>query len=145
MVAASLWGYASTLLLYRQQRRLPDRKGRRLFLVWISVSLLLLLLILFKYLNFIFNSVNAGPETRDLFLLLLLPAALPAGISFYTPIIVAYVIDVADEKIQAEPSFVKFVAYIWMFPHLIAGPILRYEPIKAQLDHVNAAERLRPA
>jgi D-alanyl-lipoteichoic acid acyltransferase DltB (MBOAT superfamily) len=86
-------------------------------------------LFVFKYLNFaIFNLdrfFNAGiPQTSIL---------LPIGISFFTFQAMSYVIDIyrKTEPVQKNPLYVAL--YIAMFPQLVAGPIVRYGSIAAQL------------
>lgn len=61
-------------------------------------------------------------------------AELPLGISFYTFQIAAYIIDVYRGKIPAEKSFVKLGTYLTMFPQLVAGPIINYSEIRAQIN-----------
>jgi hypothetical protein len=51
---------------------------------------------------------------------------LPIALSFTVLQAVSYLIDVRRRTVMAEPSFVSFAAYLDMFPHLIAGPIIRY-------------------
>lgn len=64
--------------------------------------------------------------------------SLPLGISFYTFQVLSYVIDVYRGKYPHEKRLVDFGAYVTMFPQLIAGPIVRYENVKAGLkDHIN--------
>lgn len=58
---------------------------------------------------------------------------LPLGISFYTFQISAYIIDVYRGKVPASRSFVKLGTYLTMFPQLIAGPIVNYSEVSAQL------------
>ncbi len=58
---------------------------------------------------------------------------LPLGISFYTFQIAAYMIDVYRGVIPAETSFVKLATYITMFPQLVAGPIVNYSEVRANL------------
>ena len=58
---------------------------------------------------------------------------LPIGISFFTFQNLSYVLDVYRGKVQAEKSFVKYGAYISMFPQLIAGPIFTYNEVREQL------------
>ncbi|MFW5669665.1 MAG: MBOAT family O-acyltransferase, partial [Acetivibrio ethanolgignens] len=58
---------------------------------------------------------------------------LPIGISFYTFQIASYLIDVYREKIRAEKSVITLGAYLCMFPQLIAGPIVTYSSVAAQL------------
>lgn len=58
---------------------------------------------------------------------------LPVGISFFTFQNLSYVFDVYYGKTRAERSLVNYGAYISMFPQLIAGPIITYNEIQAQL------------
>lgn len=58
---------------------------------------------------------------------------LPLGISFYTFQIAAYVIDVYRGVVPAEKSFVNLGTYLTMFPQLIAGPIINYSEVRAEL------------
>jgi alginate O-acetyltransferase complex protein AlgI len=55
------------------------------------------------------------------------------GISFFTFQAMSYVIDVARGEVPAERSFLRFGVYVFLFPHLIAGPIVRYRDIADQL------------
>jgi alginate O-acetyltransferase complex protein AlgI len=50
---------------------------------------------------------------------------IPAGVSFYSFIGVAYMIDVYRRAVAAEPSPLRFGIFVGFFPHLVAGPILR--------------------
>ncbi len=96
----------------------------------VSVVLSLALLAVFKYTGFFlesFRAVTGLPVT-------VLRLTLPAGISFYTFQILSYVLDVWHERAPAQRSFVALAAYIAMFPQLIAGPIVRYTDIAAQLE-----------
>ncbi len=84
----------------------------------------------FKYADFAISSLNSA-------LRLDLPGAglaLPVGISFYTFQILSYVIDVYRGIVPVQKSIVSFGAYVTMFPQLIAGPIVRYSDIAAQLE-----------
>ena len=59
--------------------------------------------------------------------------ALPLGISFFTFQLVSYVVDVHRGAVKVERDIVRFAAYILMFPHLIAGPIVRYADIRHEM------------
>jgi D-alanyl-lipoteichoic acid acyltransferase DltB (MBOAT superfamily) len=59
---------------------------------------------------------------------------LPAGISFYTFEAISYLVDVFRGTIPAERNPVRFGLFISFFPHLIAGPIVRYGQLKPQLE-----------
>jgi alginate O-acetyltransferase complex protein AlgI len=59
---------------------------------------------------------------------------LPAGISFFTFESVSYMVDVYRGKLPAERNLLRYAFFISFFPHLIAGPIVRYGQLRPQLD-----------
>ena len=91
------------------------------------------LLVIFKYTDFLINNIN------NIFNLKLsnVNLALPIGISFYTFQIISYEIDVFRKKVKVQRNFLKLATYVSLFPQLIAGPIVRYESIEAELTHRN--------
>ncbi|MGH3842536.1 MAG: MBOAT family O-acyltransferase [Pseudonocardiaceae bacterium] len=64
--------------------------------------------------------------------------ALPIGISFYTFHHISYAVDVYRGERRALREAVSFIAYIAMFPQLIAGPIVRYREIADQLTQLRS-------
>jgi alginate O-acetyltransferase complex protein AlgI len=60
--------------------------------------------------------------------------ALPIGISFYTFESISYIVDVYRGDAPAQKNFVSFGTYLSLFPHLTAGPIIRYRDMAAQLE-----------
>lgn len=60
--------------------------------------------------------------------------ALPIGISFYTFQVMSYTVDVYRGDAAAQKNFVTLAAYVSLFPQLIAGPIVRYRDVAAQLE-----------
>ena len=60
--------------------------------------------------------------------------ALPLGISFYTFQALSYSVDVYRKDVGAQRSYWKFLLYVSMFPQLIAGPIVRYVDVAAQIE-----------
>lgn len=103
------------------------KKGARL-LLGTAIGADLLMLFLFKYLGFVLQNLgllfhkNWNTEI-----------ALPIGISFFTFQIISYVIDVYRKKATYQKNPLDLLLYIAMFPQLIAGPIVRYETIAAEL------------
>ena len=98
-----------------------------------SVVLNLALLFVFKYTGLFWNTVRGlfpAPLSERT-----VAIRLPIGISFFTFQIMSYVIDLYRGKTTVQRNPVKFGAYVTMFPQLIAGPIVRYVDIEAQLDH----------
>ncbi len=59
---------------------------------------------------------------------------LPIGISFFTFQGLSYVIDVYRDKKNVQRRLFSVLLYISFFPQLIAGPIVRYADIAAQID-----------
>src|ERR1700726_696489 len=57
---------------------------------------------------------------------------LPVGISFYTFESLSYVIDVYRKRIEVSKSLLDYGLYVTFFPHLVAGPILRYGDFSPQ-------------
>ena len=110
----------------RFMERIPEwKKG----ILATAVCLNLAVLGFFKYFGFaaeIFTSLT-GISVRAHGL------PLPIGISFYTFQALSYVIDVYRGKTPAQRSLPAFALYISMFPQLIAGPIVRYRTVAAQL------------
>jgi alginate O-acetyltransferase complex protein AlgI len=60
---------------------------------------------------------------------------LPLGISFYTFLSLSYTLDVHRGHIQVQRSFLNFMVYVTMFPHLVAGPIVRYSEIQDTINN----------
>src|SRR4029434_5740361 len=101
----------------------------------LSIALPLFILFIAKYLNFTLDTFSVGPELRDR-LLSVLSVSLPAGISFYTFELVSYAIDIKDRRIPADRRLSRLALFIAFFPHLIAGPILRYHELRDQLIRI---------
>ncbi|MCH5195645.1 MAG: MBOAT family protein, partial [Oscillospiraceae bacterium] len=123
MIVSILLGYVFGLLI----ERFRNTKAKKP-LTAISVALSLSFLLYFKYADFFIENFNAVTGLS----VPLLRVVLPIGISFYTFQIISYTIDVArGERAQKNP--ISLGAYITMFPQLIAGPIVRYSDIDAEL------------
>lgn len=111
-----------------------DTWGR--FILVISVLGNLGILCFFKYTDFVLKTVNSLTGAG----LALLRLTLPIGISFYTFQTMSYTIDVYKGQIPAQKNIVSFGMYVCMFPQLIAGPIVRYRDISAEIG----ARKLTP-
>jgi len=58
---------------------------------------------------------------------------LPVGISFFTFEAISYMVDVYRGTIPVERNPLRYAFFISFFPHLIAGPIVRYGKLGPQL------------
>jgi alginate O-acetyltransferase complex protein AlgI len=111
-------------------------KGYRKTGLAIALTCDLSLLLYFKYFNFAMENYHALLTYfhHDTGLLKQLPhVILPIGISFYTFQTLSYVIDVYRGDVKASRNIISFAAFVTMFQQLIAGPIVRYIDIEAQL------------
>lgn len=104
-------------------------KNKSKSLLGIIISFHIFLLCVFKYFNFIITNINSifGGNIS------LLNIVLPIGISFYTFQIISYEVDVYRGKVKASKSLIDYMTYVFLFPQLIAGPIVRYETISKEL------------
>ena len=107
--------------------REDDKKAR--MAVASSVFFNLLILIFFKYYDFLAGSINAVTGLS----LPLLGIPLPIGISFYTFQTMSYTIDVYRKDAPVQKNIVTFGAFVTLFPQLIAGPIIQYKSVAEQL------------
>jgi alginate O-acetyltransferase complex protein AlgI len=112
-------------------------KGQRKKGLYLAIFFNFLTLGFFKYFNFSFDNLQSfinlfGVNTN--FAEALPIIALPIGISFFTFQGMSYVIDVYRNDVKASKNFTNFLAYITMFPQLVAGPIVRYIDIEKQLN-----------
>ena len=104
-------------------------KSKKILILTLFIHIILL--IIFKYTNFLTTNINNVFNTN----FKLLNIALPIGISFYTFQIISYIVDVYKDKVKVQKSFLKLATYVSLFPQLIAGPIVRYEVIENEPDN----------
>ena len=112
-----------------------DKFRKKIFIGTIVFNLLLLFI--FKYFNLfadtLFTIVNVFSTTE---IKNIIPKIiLPIGISFYTFQILSYVIDVYNKKIKSNDNILDLALYAFLFPQLIAGPIVRYQTVESELKY----------
>lgn len=109
---------------------------------WLAGSLVLNLAILayFKYANFFIDNVQQFYGWLGLVPFEWHKVALPVGISFVTFQKISYMVDVYRRDHEAQSRWDVLALYILMFPQLIAGPIIRYKEIVAQLKDRSATD-----
>ena len=145
LLAASLffyaWGEPSFVLLlivsialnYILALRIEEfpkgTTGRR-FVFIVGIILNVGSLVVFKYLNFIMETVKQAFPTAGVSFQKI---ALPLGISFFTFQSISYIIDVYRGEVQAQKNIGHLGLYIAMFPRITAGPIVRYSTIADQI------------
>ena len=109
-------------------------KKRRRRLVWCFALLGLLPLLVFKYYNFLNESLTGLLQVAGLkFQLPGLNWAVPVGISFFTFQAVGYMLDVYHGRVKAEKNLLDYVLFVSFFPQVTSGPISTAEELMPQI------------
>lgn len=128
--------YVSGILIKKEIEKGENVSNRRKkAYVAISFILNLAILIIFKYLDWMIESVNSfinivGGEYSFNTLSLILPV----GISFYIFQALSYTVDVYRCEVEAQTNFAKYALFVSFFPQLVAGPIERSKNLLRQID-----------
>ena len=122
--------FISTLLNYFCACGIDRFQNHRKGILVLAVICNLGILTVFKYTDFILGMVNSVTGLH----LPLPQIRMPIGISFFTFQAMSYVIDVYRETTKAQKNYAKVLLYISFFPQLIAGPIVKYHDVAAEID-----------
>lgn len=122
--------FISTLLNYFCACGIDRFQNHRKGILVLAVICNLGILIVFKYTDFILGMVNSVTGLH----LPLPQIRMPIGISFFTFQAMSYVIDVYRKTTRAQKNYAKVLLYISFFPQLIAGPIVKYHDVAAEID-----------
>ena len=125
MIITILVNYIGAVLLDRH-----IFSGRRKLILLLTIAADLGFLIYFKYFNFLIENIN-GLLTKEIEFI---DVVMPIGISFYTFQAMSYLIDVYRREVPAQRDIYKLALYIVLFPQLVAGPIVKYHDVCAQID-----------
>lgn len=128
LLASTVMNYGLGLWIGRSE--IP---GRRKLAVAVAVFINVGILAVFKYADLIVNSVNSLGHLTGAAAIPAPKISLPIGISFFTFHALSYVIDIYRRKWQAAKDPKDVALYIFFFPQLVAGPILRWNAIAPQL------------
>lgn len=108
-------------------------------IVALGALLTLLPLLVFKYYNFINDSIFEILSAVGLrFQLRGLNWAIPVGISFFTFQALGYLLDVYYKRITAEKDFLTYALFVSFFPSIVAGPINKASLIIPQLHSLRS-------
>ncbi len=110
-------------------------KARALVWLTIGITLNVLMLFYYKYLDFFINSTNIFISYLNLHPLSMLKIALPIGVSFIVFEKITYLVDVYRGLSKPADSLRNYLLYIFFFPKLLAGPIVKYHDIVTQLKN----------
>lgn len=112
-------------------KKIEGRQNKRLLVVGIAINLCLLLY--FKYFNFFADNLNVAFEAIGASSFEFSKVILPIGISFLTFQKISYLVDVYRGECTAQKEFGDYLLFIFLFPQLIAGPIVRYKDLSDQI------------
>lgn len=108
---------------------LIDRYKNKLLLSFI-IGTNLLVLGYFKYFNFLIENLNLLFKSEIDFI----HVVMPIGISFYIFQALSYVVDLYRGEVMLQKNLLKLALYISLFPQLVAGPIVKYRDVSAQIE-----------
>ena len=128
LLGSTLVNWALGLRVDREQD-----PARRKYAVTLAITLNIGLLAFFKYANFAVGNANAVLSAFHLPEIHIGGIRLPIGISFFTFHALSYIVDIYRRKSPAARNPADTALYIFFFPQLIAGPILRWSAIAPQL------------
>ena len=125
--AGGIWSvlfiYFSAIVTYFAGLLFQTKKTYKGFLV---ASVIVVVFLTFRYANYLYmNLVNSSGR--------IITIAAPIGLSFYTLSLIGYMIDVYHGCVVAEKNALKFCLFVSFFPHILQGPIARYDQLSSQL------------
>lgn len=134
MIATILINYVFAILIEKANSNVLSGKLSSFFfnkklLLALCITANLTILCYFKYFNFLAENINLLFKANVDFIKVIMPI----GISFYTFQSISYVMDVYRGE-SAQKDMYKLALYISLFPQLIAGPIVKYHEISAQIE-----------
>jgi alginate O-acetyltransferase complex protein AlgI len=139
VLASAFFNYHMALSM--QRRTVKSERAR---LLWLSVTLNLAVLIVFKYLDFLLVNFSRAFSLFGMELpVKSLDIILPLGISFYTFQSLGYVIDVYRNRFPASNDPVAFLGFMTFFPKIVAGPIERASSLLPQFARGRTLEEPR--
>jgi alginate O-acetyltransferase complex protein AlgI len=128
MLLSIFANYFLGIWVYKQHEKSNSKTA-----VTTAIAFNILLLIIFKYTNFIVNNINPLLTDFGIPTINIGAVHLPIGISFFTFHCMSYIMDIYRKQTPPQRSLANAALYISLFPQLVAGPIIRYKDICGQL------------
>ncbi len=132
LLGVTLITYYGGLCLDSQENTYTPKK--RKYLVWLFTLLGFLPLLVFKYYNFLNNSISEGLSAIGLqFAMPGLNWTIPVGISFFTFQAMGYMLDVYHQRTRAEHNLIDYLLFVSFFPQVMSGPISKADELLPQV------------
>jgi alginate O-acetyltransferase complex protein AlgI len=132
MIGSILINHLSAQLIEMSWRWGNKSAGK--WILSFNVAVNIGLLVFYKYANFIVENLNNVLASVSFSPISLSHVDLPIGISFFTFQAMSYVIDVYRKESEVQHNPLNTGLYVSLFPQLIAGPIVRYVDVAAQIN-----------
>jgi alginate O-acetyltransferase complex protein AlgI len=92
------------------------------------------ILVFYKYTNAILSTVNHILSGMHLNSILLTSIVLPIGLSFIVFGKITYLADIYRGVASPAQKVTSYLTYVFLFPKLLAGPIVKYHEIEGQIS-----------
>ncbi|MEZ4722626.1 MAG: MBOAT family protein [Flavobacteriales bacterium] len=115
-------------------------RDRAMIWLWIGIGYNVLTLAVFKYFNFFIENVEFLATSLGLEFPSYMSIVLPIGVSFFTFQKMSYLVDVYRGDSPRARNVIDYLLFVYLFPQLIAGPIVRYKDIADQISDRNTSE-----
>lgn len=120
----------------------PAPQGARRRRLWLVLGVVanLAILVYFKYAGFIVSNLDAAFDRLGLPVFAIPKIALPIGVSFIIFEKITYLVDVYRGVAAPARGPLLYALYVFFFPKLLAGPIIKYHDIERQFDECPHAD-----
>lgn len=108
-------------------------KQKRKKVLVVALVFVIGILFLFKGMGFFVTNINQILGMASLATLPEWNVIAPLGISFYSFMMISYLMEIYNGKTSAQKNFLKYLAYVLYFPHITQGPIARYTEVAPQI------------
>lgn len=116
----------------KELRAQAKTHAKRVLLLGMGITIGLLAVC--KYTGFAIANLNALLGALGIPQIQTFRMILPLGISFYSFMALSYVLDIFWKRYKPEQNFLTYAVYLSYFPHVVQGPIDRFNEFKSQLE-----------
>jgi alginate O-acetyltransferase complex protein AlgI len=113
--------------------RVIARAGRHRLALTAGILINLSMLVYFKYADFAVDNFDVLLKAAGLAPWHIARIALPIGVSFIVFEKISYLVDIQRGRSKPAPDFPTYLLFVFLFPKLLAGPIMKYHELEAQL------------
>jgi alginate O-acetyltransferase complex protein AlgI len=109
----------------------PSRPARLLLATGVLINVGIL--VHYKYTRFLIENLNAVLHDLTAGAISVPEIVLPIGVSFIVFEKITYLVDIYRRVSRPAPSTATYLLYVFFFPKLLAGPIIKYHEMESQL------------